>query len=83
MNNDFLDEITEIRTCCGFRENMIHVANKPFDVSRLELACLLISLMFHPRYHSYSTNTLSSAEKFCVSKDKRCDSLGLVLNNGL
>ena len=49
---DFLDEITEIRTCCGFRENMIQVANKPFDVSRLELACLLISWMFHPRYHN-------------------------------
>ena len=50
---DFLDEITEIRTCCGFRENMIQVANKPFDVSRLELACLLISWMFHPRYHRF------------------------------
>ena len=40
---EFLDDITEIRTCCGFRENLIQVANKPFDVSRLELACLLIS----------------------------------------
>ncbi len=40
---EFLDEITEIRIYCGFRENMIQVANKPFDVSRLESACLLIS----------------------------------------
>ena len=28
---DFLDEITEIRTSCGFRENMIQEANRPFD----------------------------------------------------
>ena len=28
---DFLDEITEIRTSCGFRENMIREANRPFD----------------------------------------------------
>ena len=34
--HEFLNVITEIRTCCGFRENMIQVANKPFDVSRLE-----------------------------------------------
>ena len=27
----FLDEITETRTCCGFRENMIREANRPFD----------------------------------------------------
>ena len=27
----FLDEITEIRTSCGFRENMIREANRPFD----------------------------------------------------
>ncbi len=28
---DILNEITEIRTCCGFRENMIQVANRPCD----------------------------------------------------
>jgi hypothetical protein len=29
--HDFLDEITEIRTSCGFRENMTREANRPFD----------------------------------------------------
>ena len=33
---DILDEITEIRTRCGFRENMIHVANRPCDEVALE-----------------------------------------------
>ena len=28
---DFLDEITEIRTGCGFRENMIQESTKPCD----------------------------------------------------
>ena len=32
---DILNETSETRTCCGFRENMIQMANKPFDVSRL------------------------------------------------
>jgi hypothetical protein len=27
---DFSNEITEIRTNCGFRENMIQEANSPF-----------------------------------------------------
>ena len=28
---DILNEITEIRTCCGFREKVIQVANRPCD----------------------------------------------------
>ncbi len=28
---DILNEITEIRTSCEFRENMIQVANRPCD----------------------------------------------------
>ena len=31
----FLDEITETRTSCGFRENMIREANKPCDAVAL------------------------------------------------
>ena len=33
---DILNEISEIRTSCGFRENMKQVANKPCDVVALE-----------------------------------------------
>ncbi len=33
---DILNEISEIRTSCGFRENMKQVANRPCDVVALE-----------------------------------------------
>ena len=33
---DILDEITETRIYCGFRENMIQVANRPCDEVALE-----------------------------------------------
>ena len=33
---DILNGIAEIRTSCGFRENMIQVANRPCDVVALE-----------------------------------------------
>ena len=36
--DEFLDKIAEIRTCCGFRENMIQESTKPCDVSRLQMA---------------------------------------------
>ena len=32
---DFLNDIAETRTCCGFRENMIREANKPCDAVAL------------------------------------------------
>ena len=38
LNNDILNEITEIRTSCGFRKNMIQVANRPCDEVALEWA---------------------------------------------
>ena len=31
---DILDEITEIRTCCGFREKVIQESTKPHRRSR-------------------------------------------------
>ena len=33
--DDILDEITETRIYCGFRENMMQVANGPCDVVAL------------------------------------------------
>ena len=33
---NFLGDIPEIRTRCGFRENMIREANKPFGAAELE-----------------------------------------------
>ena len=36
LKYDILNEITETRTGCGFRENMIQVANRPCDEVALE-----------------------------------------------
>ncbi len=33
---DILNEISETRIYCGFRENMMQVANRPCDVVALE-----------------------------------------------
>ena len=40
---DILNEITEIRTSCGFRENMIQESAKPYRRSRFKLAWLMHS----------------------------------------
>ena len=49
--NEYLDKITEIRTCCGFRENMIQESTKPCDVSRLQMAWLIHSWILYPRIY--------------------------------
>ena len=40
---DILNEITEIRTCCGFREKVIQESTKPHRQSRFKLAWLMHS----------------------------------------
>ena len=40
---DFLNEITEIRTGCGFREKVIQESTKPHRQSRFKLAWLIYS----------------------------------------
>ncbi len=35
LRHDFLNDISETRTSCGFRENMIQEANKPCDAVAL------------------------------------------------
>ena len=47
----FLSLISEIRTGCGFRENMIQVANRHCDFSRLGIAYLLSAWKFYPSTH--------------------------------
>ena len=50
---DILNEITEIRTCCGFRENMIQEANRPCDEvafnwpSCMHLECFIQDVMYN------------------------------------
>jgi hypothetical protein len=39
----FLNEITETRIYCGFRENMIQESTKPYRRSRFKLAWLIHS----------------------------------------
>ncbi len=36
LKYDILDEISETRIYCGFREKMIQVANRPCDVVAME-----------------------------------------------
>ena len=40
---DLLNEITEIRTCCGFREKVIQGSTMPHRRSRFNLAWLIYS----------------------------------------
>ena len=51
--NEFLDDISEIRTGCGFRENMIQESTKPCDVSRLQMAWLIHSWILYPRMYEF------------------------------
>ena len=50
---EFLDDITETRTCCGFRENMIQESTKPYDDSRLQMAWLIHSWILYPRMYEF------------------------------
>ena len=51
--HEFLDEITETRTGCGFRENMIQESTKPYDDSRLQMAWLIHSWILYPRMYEF------------------------------
>ena len=54
---DILDEITEIRTCYGFREKVIQESTKPHRQSRFKLAWLMHSGTLCSRMHSiYHSN---------------------------
>ena len=49
----FLNDITEIRTSCGFRENMIQESTKPYRRSRFKVAWLIHSWTFCSRMYEF------------------------------
>ena len=50
---DILNEITETRIYCGFRENMNQESTKPYRRSRFKMAWLIDSWMFYPRIYDF------------------------------
>ena len=50
---DILNEITETRIYCGFRENMNQESTKPYRRSRFKMAWLIDSWMFYPRIYEF------------------------------
>ena len=60
---EFLDDITETRTCCGFRENMIQESTKPYDDSRLQMAWLIHSWILYPRMYKFIEPQIKSMKK--------------------
>ncbi len=51
--HDILDEITEIRTRCGFREKVKQESTMPHRRSRFKLAWLMYSWTLCSRMHVY------------------------------
>ena len=51
--HDILNEITETRIYCGFRENMNQESTKPYRRSRFKMAWLIDSWMFYPRIYIF------------------------------